>query len=74
MASLFEYGFEKGFKMGCRGGTGTYQRRFDALWGLMATVDAHRAGELSAWRVSEIIGCSNDYAQRLIFERIKHIR
>ena len=57
--------------MGKKPATGVYQKRFNLLWASLAMCDARLAGEISPELVSGIIGCSEDYARRLIFERIR---
>lgn len=50
-----------------------YRERFDRLWFALAACDASSAGEISPEMVSGIIGCSLDYARRLLFRRIRGI-
>jgi|GEM_PF-2066667 len=51
--------------------SGTYQIRFDRLWGALAVCDARAAGEVSPELVAGIIGCSVWHARRLLFGRIQ---
>ncbi len=48
-----------------------YKERFDRLWGALAVCDSRAAGEMTPELVSGIIGCSVDYAQRLLFGRLR---
>jgi len=50
---------------------GTYQRRFNRLWGALAVSDCRAAGEFGPEMIAGIIGCSVDYARRLMYSRIR---
>ena len=47
--------------------------RFERLWAALAKCDAKKAGEMSPTMVAGIIGCSEDYACRLIMKKIRGI-
>lgn len=51
-----------------------YRERFARLWAALAVCDARLAGEISPQLVSGIIGCSEDYASRLLSWRLRGIR
>lgn len=51
--------------------SGLYQKRFDMLWAMLLMVDPRGMVDISPGMISNIIGCSEDYAQRLIFSRIR---
>ncbi len=48
-----------------------YRERFDRLWDALGRCEARNAGEVSPEIISGIIGCSVDYAGRLLFFRIR---
>lgn len=48
-----------------------YKERFNRLWAALATCDARAAGEISPGQIAGIIGCSEDYARRLLFRRVR---
>jgi hypothetical protein len=48
-----------------------YRERFERLWEALSLCDARAAGEISPELVSGIIGCSEDYARRLLFRRVR---
>ena len=50
-----------------------YRERFDRLWDALGLCEARSAGEVSPEIVSGIIGCSVDYAGRLLFRRVRFI-
>ncbi|MFA5688970.1 MAG: hypothetical protein WC959_07465 [Kiritimatiellales bacterium] len=50
---------------------GVYQMRFERLWAALVMCDAKKAGEMSPTLVAGIIGCSEDYAGRLIMSKIR---
>ena len=41
------------------------------LWAMLLMVDPRGMVDISPGMISNIIGCSEDYAQRLIFSRIR---
>ncbi len=45
--------------------------RFERLWAALVMCDAKKAGEMSPTLVAGIIGCSEDYAGRLIMSKIR---
>jgi hypothetical protein len=47
-----------------------FKERFDRLWAALALCEARTAGEITPGIISGIIGCSESYARRLLFERI----
>ena len=49
----------------------TYRSRFNRLWALLLVCDPHGMSEMSPSMISGVIGCSEDYASRLLFERIR---
>lgn len=53
---------------------GIYQQRFNKLWAALSLCDAKSAGELSASLVSGVIGCSEDYAGRMIAQRVRQFK
>jgi hypothetical protein len=50
-----------------------YRERFERLWAALAVCDAQAAGEISPELIAGIIGCSEDYASRLLFRRVRFI-
>ena len=48
-----------------------YRERFEKLWAALSVCDARAAGEVSPGMVAGIIGCSEDYARRLLFGRVR---
>lgn len=56
--------------MSCQAGGGKYQLRFELLWSQLLLCDGANAGELCPGIVSGIIGCTEDYAQRLIWRKL----
>ena len=50
-----------------------YRERFERLWAALAVCDAQAAGEISPELIAGIIGCSEDYAGRLLFRRVRFI-
>jgi len=48
-----------------------YRERFEKLWAALSVCDARAAGEISSELIAGIIGCSDDYAGRLLFRRVR---
>lgn len=48
-----------------------YRERFNRLWDALGLCEARDAGEISPEIIAGIIGCSVDYAGRLLFRRVR---
>jgi hypothetical protein len=54
-----------------KGRCGVYQARFNRLWALLLVCDPHGMAEMTPSMIAGVIGCSERYAQTLLFERIR---
>jgi hypothetical protein len=63
----------RGRNMAKREHSGVYQKRFDMLWAMLLVIDPRGIVDISPGMIAGVIGCSEDYARRLLFNQCRFI-